>query len=210
LQILRATLRLCAALACAFTLASCGADANFADDAAVARASFVSGEPPSVTLYTVVNNRSNEGAHSSLLLDGRERVIYDPAGTWHHPTAPERFDMHYGMTDQMVSFYIDYHARETFRVIEQEIYVSQATMDLIMARAIAKGAAGKATCANTLSAILRDVPGFESIGSTWFPNRLAEDFGALAGVTERTIRDGDPDENSGVLTVQANGEPGGI
>jgi hypothetical protein len=207
---LRAALRLGLILATVLTLAACGADNNYADDATVDKARFSSGNSPTLTLYTVVNNRNNSGGHSSLVFDGRERMLYDPAGTWYHPYAPERYDMHYGMTDRMMTYYLDYHARETFRVIEQKLPVSQATLDLLIARSIAHGAAGKATCANTLSGILQGVPGFESMGSTWFPNQLAKDFGRLPGVSERVIMDGDPDENSDVLTIQVNGEPGGI
>lgn len=207
---IRSALRLALVLATTLTLAACGADHNFADDAAVNSARFSSGAAPSITLYTVVNNRTQQGGHSSLLIDGYERVIYDPAGTWYHPTVPERNDLHYGMSDRMMAYYIDYHARETFRVIEQKLPVSQATIDLIMARVIAEGSAGKAMCAITLSGVFRDIPGFESIGSTWFPNQLAEDFGELPGVIERTITDDDDDSNHGVLTVQVNGEPGGI
>lgn len=207
---IHAALRTALGLVALLGLASCGADHKFADSATVAQARYVSGDPPSITLYTVVNNNTGAGGHSSLLIDGRERVIYDPAGTWYHGSVPERNDLHYGMTPRMLSFYIDYHARVTYRVIEQKLPVSQETVDLIMAAVIAKGSAGKATCAITLTNILNDIPGFESIDKTWFPNQLAADFGALPGVTERVIRDGDPDENSGVLTVQANGEPGGI
>ncbi len=207
---IRAALRALLGLGLMLGLAACAADHNFADSATVAQARYVSGEPPSITLFTVVNNNTGAGGHSSLLIDGHERVIYDPAGTWYHGSVPERNDLHYGMNPRMLAFYIDYHARVTFRVIEQKLPVSQETVDLIMAAVIAKGASGKATCANTLSNILHDIPGFESIGPTWFPNQLAEDFGKLPGVTERVIRDGDPDENSGVLTVQANGDPGGI
>lgn len=206
----RAPLRFVLILTAVLTLSACGADSNFADDASVSRAHYSSGQPPSLTLYTVVNNRTNQGGHSSLLIDGVERVIYDPAGTWYHPSAPERYDLHYGISERMMSYYLDYHARETFRVIEQKLPVSQATIDLVMARVIQEGAADKATCSISLSGVLRDIPGFESIGSTWYPNKLAEDFGRLPGVTERIIRDGDPDENSDVLTVQVNGEPGGI
>lgn len=206
----RSALRLCLPLLALLGLAACGADAKFASDAEVEQASYVSGDAPSITLYTVINNRNNAGAHSGLLIDGRERVLYDPAGTWYHPTVPERADLHYGITDLMLSFYIDYHARESYRVIEQKRTVPQETIDLILQRVIAKGAAAKATCSQTLSSILIGLPGFEDIRSTWFPNRMAEDFAKAPGVIERVIRDGDPDENSGVLTVQANGEPGGI
>lgn len=207
---LRSALRLCLPLLAILGLAACAADAKFASDSALAQARFVSGEPPSVTLYTVVNNNSEAGAHSGLLIDGRERVLYDPAGTWYHPTVPERADLHYGITDRMLSFYIDYHARVSFRVIEQKRYVPQSTIDLILQRTIAKGAAAKATCSQTLSSILIGVPGFEDIRQTWFPNQMSKDFGKAPGVSYRVIRDGDPDENSGVLTVQANGDPGGI
>lgn len=207
---IHAALRAAFGLVLLLGLAACGADNKFADSATVAQSRYVSGEAPSITLYTVVNNNTGAGGHSSLLIDGHDRVIYDPAGTWYHPTVPERYDLHYGMNPRMLSFYIDYHARVTFRVIEQKLPVSQATIDRIMAAVVEKGASGKATCANSLSNILRDVPGFESIGPTWFPVALSEDFAALPGVTERVIRDGDPDENSGVLTVQANGELGGI
>lgn len=206
----RPSLRLVLALAALLALASCGADAKFAESADLDRARYVSGAPPSLTLFTVINNRTGEGAHSGLLIDGYERVMYDPAGTWYHPSVPERFDLHYGMTDRMLSFYIDYHARVTYRVVEQKIYLPQSSIDLILARTIAQGAAAKATCAQTLSTILRGVPGFESIGQTWFPKKMSRDFGQLPGVRTKVIHDGDPDENSGVLTVQANGDLGGI
>lgn len=191
-------------------LAGCAVDRTYDSAAEVAQARYLSGEPPSVTLYTVISNRNEAGAHSGLLINGRERVLYDPAGTWYHPTVPEQGDLHYGITDRMLSFYIDYHARETYRVVEQKRFVPQATVDLILQRTIAKGPAAKATCSQTLSSILIGVPGFENIRQTWFPNRMAEDFGRAPGVIQRVIRDGDPDENSGVLTVQANGDPGGI
>lgn len=199
--------RMLPALALLALLSACGADRKFADDATIETARYVSDEAPSLTLYTVVNNRTGAGAHSALLIDGRERVMYDPAGTWYHPTVPERYDLHYGITPRMLSFYIDYHARETFRVIEQKIPITLETADRLVAQATAAGAAGKATCANTVSGILRGVPGFEAIGPTWFPNRLAADFATLPGVTERVITDKDDDNNHGVLTVQANGEP---
>ncbi len=63
-ETIRASLRLGAVLGALLGLSACGADSKFADDSAVASAQFISGNPPSVTLFTVVNNRSNEGAHS--------------------------------------------------------------------------------------------------------------------------------------------------
>ena len=100
----------------------------------------MSGEPPSITLYTVVRKRGNEGAHSGLMIDGSQRVMFDPAGTWHHPTVPERNDLHYGITERMRKFYIDYHARETYDVIENKVYVSPAVAEAAIRRAEAYGA----------------------------------------------------------------------
>ena len=77
--------------------------------------------PTSVTLYTVLSTRSGAGAHAGLLINGSERVLFDPAGTWRHPKLPERNDVHFGITPKMVDFYIDYHARETYDVVEQTI-----------------------------------------------------------------------------------------
>ena len=110
----------------AFTLAACvgGAEPKWAPDDQVAAARFVAGPPTSITLYTVINNRSQAGAHSGLMINASERILFDPAGTWQHPRIPERNDVHFGITDKMVLFYIDYHARETFRVIEQTLPVT--------------------------------------------------------------------------------------
>ncbi len=109
-------------------LSACGAggtsSAPDAPDSAILAARYVPDGPPSVTLFTVVNNQSGSGAHSGLLISGSERVLFDPAGSFNHPRLPERGDMHHGMSDPMVAFYIDYHARETYRVIEQTVPVS--------------------------------------------------------------------------------------
>lgn len=190
-------------------LANCAgtAEPKWASDSAVSAARFVEDGPTSITLYTVVNNNTQAGAHSGLLIRGSETILFDPAGSWHHPRIPERNDVHFGITPKMRAFYIDYHARETFRVVEQTMPVTPAVADMIAARAKAYGAVPKAQCANSITSILSGVPGFEGLRRTWFPNKLAEDFGALPGVTERTIRDEDADRNHGVLIVQAEQGP---
>jgi hypothetical protein len=187
-------------------LASCGADSKYASDADVARARFVAEGPTSLTLYTVINNRSQAGAHSSLLINGSERVIFDPAGTWYSQSVPERNDLHFGMSDRMLAFYLDYHARITYRVVEQTILVSPETAALVLARAQAHGAVPKAGCANSIGQILRGVPGFEDIRVSYFPKELSKSFGQLPGVTERVIYDEDADDNHGVLMLNAQGE----
>ena len=131
----------------------------------------------------------------------------DPAGTWHHPALPERNDVHFGITDKMVLFYIDYHARETFRVVEQTVVVTPGIAELVAQRAKAYGAVPKAQCAASISSILKDVPGFSTIPQTWYPNKVMDAFAKLPGVTGRTIYDEDADKNHGVLLIQAGEEP---
>lgn len=194
-------------LALLVSLAACGAEPKWASDAEVARAVYVHDGPPSITLFTVLSNRSNDGAHSSLLINGSQRVIFDPAGTWHHPNLPERNDLHFGMNDRAVAFYIDYHARETFRVVEQTLYVTPAQADAAIRLAMAYGAVPKAQCTRSVSSILRGVPGFEDTPSTWYPAKLMKSFGKRPGVIERTITDTDADNNHGVLLVQAGMAP---
>jgi hypothetical protein len=190
-----------------FGLAGCAAESIVAPPEAVAAARYVHGGPTSITLYTVINNRSGSGAHSGLLINASQRVMFDPAGTWRHPRIPERNDVHYGITPRIVNFYIDYHARETFRVIEQTVVVSPGVAELVKQRAEAYGAVPKAQCSNSITSILSGVPGFESIRSTWYPKKLSDQFGQLPGVTSRTITDDDADKNHGVLLIQAGETP---
>lgn len=196
------------AVAALLALTACGVtDAPFASDDVVASAHYVHGGPKTVTLFTVVSTNSGSGAHSGLLINGSERVMFDPAGTWYHPTVPERNDLHYGITDRMLAFYVDYHARVTYKVIEQTVTVSPQVAELVIARAKANGAVAKAHCADSISGILRGVPGFESMPATFFPNKLSEAFGTLPGVTSRVITDDDDDENHGVIMQYIKGSP---
>ncbi|MDD8023931.1 MAG: hypothetical protein PHX82_12570 [Paracoccaceae bacterium] len=194
--------RLFICLAMTLALAACGAKSTWAPDAEVQRAAYVSGEPPSVTLYTVIGATSGAGGHSSIMIDGSQRVMFDPAGSWYHPWVPERNDVHYGITEKMRKFYIDYHARTTWDVLEQKVPVTLAQAEMMRARAEAYGPVSKMMCASSTSSILRGVPGFESIPQTFSPIRLSEAFAKLPGVTSKLNHDGDPDNNSGVLMIQ--------
>lgn len=200
-------LRVILALFALLSLAACGAEPVWAPEERVQAARYVHDGPNTITLFTVVNNRSNAGAHSGLMINDSERIMFDPAGTWNHPRIPERNDVHFGITPRIVDFYIDYHARETFRVVEQTVVVSPGVAALVAQRAKAYGAVPKAQCSRSISEILRGVPGFEVIGSTWYPNRLMDDFAKLPGVTTRVIYDEDADKNHGVLLVQAGESP---
>lgn len=200
-------MRLLLCLIALLGLAACGAEPKWAPQEQVDAVRFVEGPPTYITLYTVVNKRTGSGAHSAILVNGSERLIFDPAGTWYHPKLPERNDVHFGMNDKALAFYIDYHTRITYDTIEQKIYVSPEVAELVIARAKAYGAVPKAMCTQATSSILRGVPGFESLPQTFYPKKLSAAFGKLPGVTTRVITDDDDDNNHGVLLVQHDGTP---
>ncbi|RLL64682.1 hypothetical protein [Paenirhodobacter hankyongi] len=194
--------RLIICLILPLALAACGAQPVWAPDDVVQKAAVHTGNPPSVTLFTVIGTHTGSGGHSALMIDGTQRVIFDPAGTWNHPWVPERNDVDYGITERMYKFYIDYHARETWFVREQRVPVTLAQADAMIRRAEANGAVNKMMCANDTSAVLRDIPGFESLPNTFSPLKLSKAFGKLPGVVTKDHYDNDPDDNSGVLMVQ--------
>ncbi len=195
--------RLFICLGAVLALAACGAEPKWAPDEAVQRARVQTGNPPSLTLFTVIGTTTGAGGHSSLMIDGSQRVIFDPAGTWYHPSVPERNDVAYGITERMFKFYIDYHARETWYVREQRVAVTAAQAEALIARVEANGAVPKMMCANETTAVLRDVAGFETLPNTYSPLKLSAAFGKLPGVVTKDHFDNDPDDNSGVLMIQA-------
>lgn len=179
-------------------LAACGADHKWASDEEVARAVYAPGPPSSITLITSINGRTGSGAHSALLINGSQRVLYDPAGTWEvtNGLAPERNDLHYGMTPPVLEAYRAFQANGVFYVIEQTVLVSQAEADQAIAAAIEKGSIPKAYCSNSISTLLQGLPGFESLKTTFFPKALANEFAKLPGV-QRSVVEGtiSPDAN---------------
>lgn len=187
-------------------MAACTDPGPWADDASVARAAFRDDGPPTVTLFTMINNRSNEGAHSALMVSGSQRVIFNPAGTFHHPNAPQRADVHYGITDNMVDFFIDYHARVTYRVVRHDVVVSPEQAELILRRVESRGAVANALCTTSINTILRGVPGFEMMPRSPFPKRTMRAFDKLPGVTIRRYYDDSPDDRSNIIDSPAERE----
>jgi hypothetical protein len=182
--------RLLALVAFAF-LSACGADHKWATDAEVAAVRVVAGPPATITLVTSVNGRSGAGAHSGLLINGAERVLYDPAGGWEllNGLAPERADLHYGMADGAFASYVKFQAEGVFTVTTQTVIVPQAVADQAIAEAIALGSAPKADCSHSISIILRKLAGFESVSGTFFPRGLYRDMAKVPGVMEQRIED---------------------
>lgn len=178
---------LAAALVLPF-LAACGADNVYAPPAEVAARAYASPDAPKLTLLTAINNRSGEGGHSALMVSGSQRVIFDPAGTWYNPAAPERGDVIFGITPKILEFYIDYHARPTYHMVVQELTVTPELAARALALVEANGPAPKATCGRAVSGILRDL-GYTQVGRSWYPGSIMRDFQKLPGVVRSEVYD---------------------
>ena len=182
-------------------LTACAADPTWAPDEMVTEAHHVTTNPPTLTLFTVINVNSGNGGHAALLVDSSERVLFDPAGSFYHPNLPERNDVFYGMSDTAVNFFIDYHSRESWRVVRQDLVVPPEVAAKALALVQANGAVPKAFCANSISKVLRQLPGFEGINTTMFPVPLMNQFAKYEGVVTSEFHDMDVD-NNGVLVVR--------
>ncbi|MEM9715018.1 MAG: hypothetical protein AAF826_00730 [Pseudomonadota bacterium] len=159
-------------------------------DAVVRAASYQHDGPPTITLYTSVNNTTGAGAHSGLMINGPERILYDPAGRFRHPDSPEQADVHFGFTDRVMVEYFGHHTLDSHHLRIQTLVVDQETANLAYALARQEGRAVDATCAIRISNILGQIPGL-NISGTISPRNLSNQFSALPGVTLREIYKGD-------------------
>ena len=177
-------------------LAGCAAQEVWAPDDVVSRAIYRGTGPKALTLYTMKNTGSDNGAHTALLIDASQRVIWDPAGSWKQERMPERNDVLFGVSPALERYYISFHARITYYVVGQRVEVSPAVAERALNLAFQAGPVAQANCTRTTSRLLRQLPGFESLPQTWFPNRLFDAFAELPGVTTREYRENDPDDKS--------------
>ncbi len=179
---------LCAALG----LAGCAApQAPFASKEEIAAVSFRNEGPTTLTLLTMLNNRTGAGAHTSLVISAQERILFDPAGSFKARGVPERNDVLFGISPRTEAVYISSHARSTHRVVAQTIEVTPEQAALAYQLALSNGPVAGAFCANATAQILQQIPGFQSIDVTFYPNRLMEQFATLPGVTTQVYREND-------------------
>lgn len=184
-------------------LVACSGESVRAPQAAVDRVVHRTAGPRSLTLITVKNTRSDNGAHSALLIDASQRVLFDPAGSFGHVTIPERDDVLFGITPYLEGIYESYHARETYYVISQKVTVPDATAERALGLALQNGPVAQMFCTRAVSSILRQLPGFEQIGTTWFPDNLSDQFARIPGVVQREVRENDADDKSIAAREQA-------
>ena len=177
-------------------LAGCAAQEVWAPDDVVSRAIYREPGRKYLTLYTMKNVGSDSGAHSALLINASQRVLFDPAGTFQQQVMPERNDVLFGVSPRYETLYVSFHARETFYVIGQTVDVTPEVAEQALNLAMQLGPVPQANCARVTSRLLRQLPGFGSIRQTWGPNIVAEDFGKLPGVETLEYREDDADDKT--------------
>lgn len=183
-----------AAAAVAVALSGCGGERIWAPDEAVQAARYAPGGQPELVLLTSINDRSGEGAHTGLIINASERVLFDPAGNWDSKYAPERNDVRFGFTPQMQASYVGFQSSGPFHAVLQRVPVSPQVAEQALQLAKAAGPVPDALCASSTSGILRQLPGFENVSGTMFPKALMESFARVPGV-QTTVEFGsaDPD-----------------
>ncbi len=198
---MKTLLRLCTALAVMATLTACSirnpVETN-SSDAEVAQARYVHSGPPRLTLYTMISNSTGAGAHTSLMINGSQRVAFDPAGSFRTGGIVAKNDVVYGMSPYLVDQYTRYHARETYHVVLQSIDVSPQVAEMALRKAQSTGPVLEAQCAYTTSSIIASLPGFEGAPVTYSPLKLSEYF-AKKGASYDRLFEQDGDDNSRVL-----------
>ncbi len=178
-------MRLSIALLLLVGLAACGAGIGQqnAPPEVIAQKAWRAPGPATLTLMTMVNNRSGTGGHTSLLINGSQRVIFDPAGSFMNERVPERDDVLYGVTPAVLAGYKSAHARSTYHVVSQTIEVTPEQAEIALKLAMQNGPVPKMLCARSTTQLLRQVPGFGDIRETMFPGNLLEQFEQRPGVT---------------------------
>lgn len=175
-------------------LAACSGEEVWAPDDFVERSIYRHDGPPTITLYTMKNVGTGNGAHSGLMINGSQRVIFDPAGSFGHETLPERNDVVFGITEQVEEYYTSYHARETYYVVRQEIEVAPEVAEHALQLVMNYGAVPPSYCTRSISTVLSQLDGFDAISATWFPGNLSEDFAQVGDISTSVHREEDDED----------------
>lgn len=196
--------RLVIGLAVAAIVAGCSVDQSPDNsDQEVAAAAFRAAGPTSLTLVTVVNNRTGAGGHTALIVNGSQQVIFDPAGSFRDERVIEKGDVLYGMTPGWVNAFKSAHARATHHVVSQTVNVTPAQAERALNLVRSNGSVAGAYCANSTSGILAQIDGFEGIKSTFYPVKLMDQFALVPGVrTDKHYENDDGDVIDAVTAVK--------
>jgi hypothetical protein len=175
-----------------------------ADPAVVAAVAYRAPGPATLTLYTMINNRTGQGGHTSLMINASERVIFDPSGSFRADIVPERDDVLFGVTPNVELAYRGSHARSTHHVLVQEIEVTTEQAEIAYRLALSNGPVPGAFCTSATSKLLQGVPGFENIKSVLYPTKLSSQIETIPGVrSTRYYEDDSADLQDGLARSNA-------
>ena len=183
--------RLMCVLLALSALSACGTKPVYDDAAKIARVSYVHDAPPSLTLITMINNKTGSGGHSSLMINSDQRTMYDPAGRYKSAAVAEYGDLVYGISPEVLQNYVSFHARETHHVVLQTVEVSPEVARQAYRAAQDRGTSWDAMCATNVTTILKNVDGFEQLAGSPFPAALMKKFGELPGVKTEEVYEND-------------------
>ena len=139
----------------------------------------------------MVSNRDGSGGHSALMINGSQRVSFDPAGSFENVRVPEQEDVLYGVSPAVLAGYKSAHARSTYHVVLQTVEVTPEQAEVALQLAAANGPVARACCTNATTGLLRQVPGVADVNQTFFPTNLMEQMAARAGVVEERYYEDD-------------------
>ena len=198
-------MRILAGLIVVAFLAACSSQPPSAQatDEIIAQTAYREAGPATLTLITMINNGSQAGAHTALMINGSQRVIFDPAGSFRNERVPRRDDVLYGIRPAVLAAYKGAHARSEYHIVLQTVEVKPEVAEQAIRLAIARGSVGDAQCAASTIALLRQLDGFSQMSNTLFPKRLMNNFATLPGVlTEKYYEDDEGTILDGIAKVQ--------
>ena len=198
-------MRILASLIVVAFLAACSSQPPSAQatDEIIAQTAYREAGPATLTLITMINNGSQAGAHTALMINGSQRVIFDPAGSFRNERVPRRDDVLYGIRPAVLAAYKGAHARSEYHIVLQTVEVKPEVAEQAIRLAIARGSVGDAQCAASTIALLRQLDSFSQMSSTLFPKRLMNNFATLPGVqTEKYYEDDEGTILDGIAKVQ--------
>lgn len=163
----------------------------YASDKRVAAVAYRAPGPDTITVITMINNRTGNGAHSAIMINGKQRVIFDPAGSFVNERVPEQDDVLYGVTPAVLAGYKSAHARSTYHVVTQTVEVTPEQASTALRLAIENGPVSRSMCTNAATGLLQKVPGFADIQQTYWPDKLMEQMAARPGVVEERYYEDD-------------------
>ena len=183
------------------SLLACGPSYERASQDEVNAAFYHHGGPPQIALLSMVSTGNDVSEHAGIMVNGSQRILYDPAGTYDSSQVPNwkafprRNDIHYGLTDRAFLQYKRFHARVGYYVHQQTVTVPLEVANRAIRLCEERGETKFLFCAQSASWVLKQLPGFTHIKSTFSPENLRRDFAKVAGVVDSELHESDAGKN---------------